>query len=338
MSTPIQNFNESTMRIVRVLRDDVLFLSRAQVEMLSEGNKRAANKQIARLVDARILKKRLRLDTYPNFRSPIYHLGVEGCRLLGMSKEEMTTYLAKAKSYSDRALTHLLEVYDVFIKFYLASRVTEWMWHNDEKWFSIELGLYPDGYVQFEKEGKKYSAFIEVDRGTEGISVVKDKFRKYARFNRSGAFKRLFGDRALRVLFITTTEERIEKMENAGASDDIWFTTKAEFMRESLWARHWFAKEDFYNLDVSPLPEAPAPPPSLPENLESESLEEEEKLRWRKEEAEAKALGHKINNRLAWGSLYGFVGLWGLSVASLKPQVSLIMLLIVLYVVIFSDS
>jgi len=326
------------MRIVRVLRDDVLFLSRAQVEMLSEGNKRAANKQLARLVDARILKKRLRLDTYPNFRSPIYHLGVEGCRLLGMSKEEMTTYLAKAKSYSDRALAHLLEVYDVFIKFYLASRVTEWMWHNDEKWFSIELGLYPDGYVQFEKEGKKYSAFIEVDRGTEGISVVKDKFRKYARFNRSGAFKRLFGDRTLRVLFITTTEERIEKMENAGASDDIWFTTKAEFMWESLWARHWFAKEDFYSLDVSPLPEAPAPPPSLPENLESESLEEEERLRWRKEEAEAKALGHKINNRLAWGSLYGFVGLWGLSVVSVTLKKNLIMLLIVLYVVIFSDS
>jgi hypothetical protein len=326
------------MRIVRVLRDDVLFLSRAQVEMLSDGNKRAANKQIARLVDARILKKRLRLDTYPNFRSPIYHLGVEGCRLLGMSKEEMTTYFAKAKNYSDRALAHLLEVYDVFIKFYLASRVTEWMWHNDEKWFSIELGLYPDGYVQFEKEGKKYSAFIEVDRGTEGISVVKDKFRKYARFNRSGAFKRLFGDRLLRVLFITTTEERIEKMENAGASDDIWFTTKAEFMRESLWSRHWFAKEDLYSLEFSPLPEAPDVPREPAEDVEERNLMEEERLRWVHEEKEAKALGHRMNNRLAWGSLYGFFGIWGFSVAALRPVASLIMLLVVLYVFIFSDS
>jgi len=279
----------------------------------------------------------MRLDSYNHFRSPIYYLGVEGCKMIGMSKKDIEKYMARIRNHSDRSIAHLLEVYDVFIKFSLESKVTKWVWHEDDKWFSIELGLYPDGFVKFEKQGNKYSVFIEVDRDTEGLRVLKEKFEKYRKFYESGGFTKLFGDCVFRVLVITTTEERIERMEALNPVDDIWFATKAEFMRKSLWARHWFATEGFYNLDFPPLPEAPEPPRSEPEKLDSETLEEEERQKWRQEKEKAIALGHKINNRLAWGSLYVFLGLWGLSVAMLKPVVSLIMLLVVLYVGIFYD-
>jgi lipopolysaccharide export LptBFGC system permease protein LptF len=85
------------------------------------------------------------------------------------------------------------------------------------------------------------------------------------------------------------------------------------------------------------LPEAPEPPQPSLEDPDAERLTEQERLRWRQEEEDAKALAHEINNRLAWGSLYGFFGLWGFSVAMLRPVVSLILLLVVLYVLIFSD-
>jgi len=325
------------MRLIRILRDEVLFVSRPQVEMLLDANSRRANERLSRLVEERILRRRVRLDTYDHFRFPIYYLGLEGCKMIGMSKKDMEKYMARIRKYSDRSVGHLLEVYDVFIKFSLESKVTEWVWHEDDKWFSIELGLYPDGVVKFERDRKKYCAFIEVDRDTENVPVLKEKFDKYRYFNDSGAFKRLFGQCIFRVLVITTTEERIGRMEEQNRSADIWFATRQDFMRDPLWARHWFAKEDFYSLEFSPLPEAPDVPLGSAEDLEVRSLMEEEKLRWVQEEKEARALGHRINNRLAWGSLYGFFGLWGFSVAALRPVASLIMLIVVLYVFIFSD-
>lgn len=322
---------------MQILRDEVLFLSLPQMEMLLETSKRGANKQMAGLVERKILKKRYRLDTYANFRSPIYCLGVEGCRMIGMSKMDTEKYMTRIRTYSDRALGHLLEVNDVFVKFTLESKVTEWLWHEDDKWFSIELGLYPDGYVKFERDGKKYSAFIEVDRGTEGLRVLKGKFDKYRYFHQSGAFKKLFGECIFRVLVITTTEERIEKMEGLNSEDNIWFSTKEDFMRESLWTRHWFAKEDYYSLNFTPLPEAPEEVLTLPpDDLDARSLREEERAKWEQEVKDAKALGHKINHKLAWGSLYGFFGVWSISLAELRPVVSLIILLIVVYVLIFS--
>ncbi len=334
---PGTKLSAKEMRLIRVLRDEALFVSGVQVEMLLEMNKRRTNERLLNLVDGGILRKRVRLDTYTSFRSPIYYLGVEGCKMIGMSKKDLVRYMTTIKNYSDRSIGHLLEVYDVFIKFTLESKVTEWVWHEDDKWFSIELGLYPDGFVKFEKDEKQYSAFVEVDRDTEGLRVLKEKFDKYRRFHESGAFKKLFGECIFRVLVITTTEERIAGMEQQNPANDIWFATKQDFMRNSLWTKHWFAKEDFYSLDFRPLPEAPEPPQPSPEDPEAESLREQERLRWRREEEDAKALGHKINNGLAWGSLYGFFGLWGFSVAMLRPVVSLILLLVVLYVLIFSD-
>lgn len=337
MSTPKTKLSATEMRLIRILRDEVLFVSRPQVEMLLDANSRRANERLSRLVEERILRRRVRLDTYDHFRFPIYYLGLEGCKMIGMSKKDMEKYMARIRKYSDRSVGHLLEVYDVFIKFSLESKVTEWVWHEDDKWFSIELGLYPDGVVKFERDRKKYCAFIEVDRDTENVPVLKEKFDKYRYFNDSGAFKRLFGQCIFRVLVITTTEERIGRMEEQNRSADIWFATRQDFMRDPLWARHWFAKEDFYSLEFSPLPEAPDVPLGSAEDLEVRSLMEEEKLRWVQEEKEARALGHRINNRLAWGSLYGFFGLWGFSVAALRPVASLIMLIVVLYVFIFSD-
>lgn len=334
MFTPKTRLSESEMRLIRILRDEVLFVSRPQVQMLLGCNFRRTNERLAKLVEERILRRRFRLDTYDNFRSPMYYLGFEGCRMIGMSKQEIQQYMRRIRDYSDRSVGHLLEVYDVFIKFLLESKVVRWMWHDDDKWFSIELGLYPDGFVVFEKLGTKFSAFIEVDRGTEDPSVLKGKFDKYRRFQETGAFRKLFGDCRFRVLVTTTTEERIEEMQAQEPMDDIWFATKQEFMRDSLWGRHWLAKYGLYTLD-SIFPDPPDVP-ELAESLESEDTREAEDLNRRQEMNAARELGHKINNRLAWGSLYAFAGIWGLSLASLKPVVTLIILLIVLYAVIFS--
>jgi len=72
---PGTKLSAKEMRLIRVLRDEALFVSGVQVEMLLEMNKRRTNERLLKLVDGGILRKRVRLDTYTSFRSPIYYLG-----------------------------------------------------------------------------------------------------------------------------------------------------------------------------------------------------------------------------------------------------------------------
>jgi len=50
----------------------------------------------------------------------------------------------------------------------------------------------------------------------------------------------------------TTTEERIASLQKATTSDDIWFCTTEEFLREQLNHAHWFALGGFYALSAVP--------------------------------------------------------------------------------------
>jgi hypothetical protein len=54
------------------------------------------------------------------------------------------------------------------------------------------------------------------------------------------------------VLVFTTTEKRIEALEQVTRSDDIWFATMEEFVREKLIHEHWFALNGFYALSLAP--------------------------------------------------------------------------------------
>jgi len=80
---------------------------------------------------------------------------------------------------------------------------------------------------------------------------VAQKFRSYMNFKASGGYDRSFPGCPFRVLFVTTTEERIESLQQITPSDDIWFCTKEEFLREKLNHAHWFALLGFYALPDS---------------------------------------------------------------------------------------
>jgi hypothetical protein len=113
---------------------------------------------------------------------------------------------------------------------------------------AINFGNVPDGWIQFDSG----SAFIEVDRDTERPVVLRKKVEKYVAFKESGGFRNLFPECTFKVLVFTTTEERIESLEQITTSDDIWFSTMEEFLREKLDHAHWFALHGFYALSAVP--------------------------------------------------------------------------------------
>ena len=144
-------------------------------------------------------------------------------------------------------MDHRLSIYDVFLKFILEGEAKRIIDSEDRLWQeAINFGNVPDGWIQINSGG----AFIEVDRDTERPIVFRKKVEKYIRFKESGGYRNLFPEFAFKVLVFTTTEERIESLQQITTSDDIWFCTMEEFLREQLDHAHWFALRGFYALSA----------------------------------------------------------------------------------------
>jgi len=231
-----------------LLKDRFLFLSRRQIERVLTLATRMSNKELAWLCSGGYLQRRYRADSFEHFQTPLYYLGVRGWRMTGKSAEDYKGYQAEIEERSDRGLDHLLAVYDVLLKFILEAHVKRIIGGEDRYWHeSLSFGNIPDGWIEYQGG----AGFIEVDRDTEPPVVVAKKFDNYIRFKRSGNYGILFPGCVFKVLFITTTEERIESLERVTKSDDIWFATMDEFLREKVDHQHWFALNGFYALPVA---------------------------------------------------------------------------------------
>jgi hypothetical protein len=99
-----------------------------------------------------------------------------------------------------------------------------------------ELRLIPDGYVEFAGPTGTTTAFVEVDLGTEGLQIWREKTRKYLQLALSGAFPRTFGQDRFRVLVIAHSDRRLQSIRKTVAA-----TTEKIFRFATLEeARNWF--------------------------------------------------------------------------------------------------
>ncbi|SRR5205823_7792607 len=231
--------------LFRVLREHCLFLTRRQIERVLTLATRSANKQLHWLVSEKYLARRYRVDTFSHFQMPLYYLGTLGWHIVGNLPDQYKQYKRGITEKSDQQIEHTLAIYDVLLKFLLNSAVKRIIKSEDTFWQEpIGLGIIPDVWIQFTGG----EAFIEVDLNTEGRAVVGRKFDNYIKFRDSGNYGRLFPGCRFKILFVTTTEERIESLQQITTTDDIWFCTMEEFLREKLNHAHWFALRGFYAL------------------------------------------------------------------------------------------
>jgi hypothetical protein len=235
--------------LFRLLREHFLFLTRRQIEQVLTLATRASNKELAWLVSEKYLDRRYRADTFIDFQRPLYYLGTRGWRMCGNGAESYKGYRTGIEERHGQHLAHLLCVYDVLLEFVLESDVTRIIGGEDRFWQeSLGFGNIPDAWIQY----RGGEAFIEVDRGTESVQTVAKKIDNYIRLKRSGSFGILFPGCTFRVLFITTTEARIEALQQVTKCYDIWFATMQEFLAEPLTHRHWFGLKGFHALPVAP--------------------------------------------------------------------------------------
>src|SRR5216683_8079334 len=235
--------------LFRVLRDHCSFLTRRQIQRVLTLTTSGTTKSLHWLMSEHYLERRYRVDNFQHFQTPVYYLGEVGWRMAGQPISLYKRHRLQVEQRPERQIEHMLATYDVFLKFIIEADVKRLIGGEDKLWKeAIDFGNVPDGWIQFNGG----EAFIEVDRGTEHPIILRKKFEKYASFRRSGGYERLFPQCGFRVLVVTTTEMRIEVLEQLVASDDIWFCTVREFLSQALNHEYWFALRGFYALPIFP--------------------------------------------------------------------------------------
>jgi hypothetical protein len=194
------------------------------------------NATLLRLVRHGYLARRYQ-PTVAGTRRPIYVIDRRGIQLLGESRRAL-------KGASDLFLHHLLLVNDVKFAFqdlacggYAFQR-----WLTEPQLRDMKFSPRPDGFVEYSLDAATYSAFIEVDRATEGLKRFDEKVRSYLELAFSGKYERLFKRRFFRTLVVAPDAARVESLRaSIGARTDkiFWLAAAPELLEKGPMLTDW---------------------------------------------------------------------------------------------------
>jgi len=231
--------------LFRTLRDHCSFLTRHQIQRILTLSRISTTKAVSWMLSEQYLNRRYRADTFANFQMPVYFLGKRGWHVVGKPLTEYPSYRLRIEQTPERTFQHTLALNSAILKFLLESEVKRIIPSEGRLWQdTIEFGNIPDAWVQFAGG----EVFIEIDLGTEHAPIMKRKFDNYVAFKESGRFETTFPGCTFRVLVLATSEARIEELEQVASTDDIWFCTMKEFLKEKLNHEHWFSITGFHVL------------------------------------------------------------------------------------------
>ena len=104
------------------------------------------------------------------------------------------------------------------------------------------IPLTPDGYGEIGTPQGSRAMFLEVDLGTEALTIWQGKIRAYLQLALSGEFPKRFQQPQFRVLVVAPSDRRLKNLRTLVASQTekiFWFTTAEIINREGLWAQVW---------------------------------------------------------------------------------------------------
>jgi hypothetical protein len=120
-------------------------------------------------------------------------------------------------------------------------------WHAFRQSISEAIKLTPDGYFEIASTEGIPAMFLEVDMGTEALSVWKQKIAYYIQLAVSGEFTRRFRQQQFRVLVVANSDRRLANIRSivCKSTDKIfWFATTDTIKREGIWSSIWLRPSD----------------------------------------------------------------------------------------------
>lgn len=225
-------------------------LRRDQIERLYFPSKNTANARLAKLNQHGYLcRRRLPVEYGQGSSQWLYLLGSRGANLVAQVEGIDLEQLAWRRSHnhvSTMFLEHTLMVNDIRIAMQLGAnragyRIERWLREEELKaqpdrvWIETapgqrrEVALVPDGYFALAFGQRRAHFFVEADRATESNGRWAQKVLAYLAYVRSGAYARRYGTDCLRVLTVTTSQQRLHNLlrttRKTGGGSMFWFTT-----------------------------------------------------------------------------------------------------------------
>jgi hypothetical protein len=205
---------------------------------------RRANARLLELTRAGLLR-RFFVGSIAHGRKAVYTLSPKGselvdARLGGINRAQGRVVVG------DTFVQHQSGINDIYIavKHRPApnTAVRFLRWHSFRQSISESIKLTPDGYFELASDGTVRAMFLEVDLGTEALSVWQQKTASYLQLAVSGEFLKRFRQPQFRVLVVVNSERRLNTIRAtvAKSTDKVfWFTTLDSINRDGIWLPVW---------------------------------------------------------------------------------------------------
>jgi hypothetical protein len=203
----------------------------------------SANGRLLLLTRAGLLK-RFFTGTIGGGRKAIYTLtdkaaAVVGAEHGGLDRKSDQTVVG------DVFIEHQMHINRVFLAFRYVqpssgARFVRWQVFYEPVLRGVPV--IPDGYCEVEAGGNVRAMFLEVDLGTESLSIWEGKARAYLDLALSGEFSKMFSRPQFRVLVIANSQRRLANIRAviSKRTDKIfWFATFNDFDRAGVWSPIW---------------------------------------------------------------------------------------------------
>jgi hypothetical protein len=204
----------------------------------------AANMRLLALARTGFLR-RFFVGSVAHGRKAIYTLSAKGAEIV-QAKLGGISRASNRLVVGDTFVEHQMAINGIYLLLRFrtippsVSRPRRWISFHES--ISTAIKLRPDAYFELEANAALRPMFLEIDRGTEALSVWQQKTTHYLQLAISGEFQRRFQQPQFRVLVVANSERRLANIRAAVAksTDKIfWFTTFASINRDGLWSPIW---------------------------------------------------------------------------------------------------
>lgn len=239
-----QERDRSLFKVISLLR----IIDREQAQKIAGFNSvTRANTRLLKLTKAGLLKRFFFVSALGG-KKAIYCLSKAGAELFGV---EPNSIERPADSFliGDRFVAHQLAINEIYCSSSIRTHSTDPKtsgWRFFQSPISQAIPLSPDAFFEFESNSFIRSMFLEVDRGTEGLTVWNDKIKNYLNLATSGGFEQLFQRSRFSVLVVTTSQVRMHSLRfhvRKITSKLFYFTTLEAITEQGFWHSIWLRPE-----------------------------------------------------------------------------------------------
>jgi hypothetical protein len=206
-----------------------------------------ANTRLLKLRRAGLLKRFFFVSAEGGKRA-IYSLTRRSAELIGTGLNDIKRP-ADSFLLGDKFVAHQLALNQVYCACLFKpppAAITIKLWRTFRKPLSPAHPLIPDAYFEIHSNESARPMFLEVDLGTEGLTVWNKKIEQYLNFAASGEFASHFQNNRFSVLIVVDGEPRLHSLRvciRKFTTKLFYLTTFQRIKDHGFWAAIWFRPE-----------------------------------------------------------------------------------------------